>query len=100
MPLAVEVYNICKELNKSFIRYKNTAIYLCDVARSTDKYYEISSDSTPEVIIRLYKYIEKFKDVVEKHRKKNIMKRLWYLSRNDEKMDAVSNKNIKIYYKI
>jgi len=76
-------------LNNQFIRYKNHAKYLYDIALSINKNYIITSNTTPEIIKKFYNYTIKFRDIVEKLDKKNIVKRLWSLSRNDEVMVAL-----------
>jgi len=113
------IYTYCNELNDSFIRYKNHAKYLQDIAQQLDSIYKLSENqkllfekekkheylkdkeknnsnyknelesSFPPVIINFYNYTKKFMGHVKKIKKKNFVERLWYLSVNDEKMDGL-----------
>jgi len=60
------------------------------MAITIDKYYK-NMNTTPEIIKKFYSNAEKFKKLVEKMPKKNIMYRLIFMKKIDDQMEAVIN---------
>jgi len=91
--IATEVYNHCKNLNNSYKRYQNHSKYLYDIAEKINNEYKITERSrnkeVPELITRLYNHTIKFQNEVNKLKGKNLMKRIWYLNKSNEKYIAL-----------
>jgi len=91
LQITKSICDYCKDLNDSYIKYKNHSKYLNSIALKIEKAYEISGNNnnknTPEVILKFYNYSLKFKKEVENLKRKNLMKRLWYLITNNDRLE-------------
>jgi len=71
----------------------NHSQYLYDIAVKINNIYSVTEESKnekiPEIITKLYDHTQRYQNEVKNLKNRNLMKRIWYLNRDNDKYVAV-----------